>query len=131
MTKELGLYHYKEYKERRDCLIEYGGNHEGTAWTAPETSMTPVFRLYNPNAGEHHYTISKKEKNDLVKAGWKYEGVGWYSDEKKGTALYRLYNPNAYALGQSGAHHYTMSEEERDMLIDLGWQYEGIGWYAE
>ena len=37
-------------------------------------------------------------------------------------AMYRLYNPN------SGDHHYTMSEEERDNLVALGWQYEGVAW---
>ena len=39
-------------------------------------------------------------------------------------AMYRLYNPN------SGEHFYTGSEEERDNLVNVGWNYEGIGWYA-
>ena len=38
--------------------------------------------------------------------------------------MYRLYNPN------SGEHFYTGSEAERDMLTDVGWNYEGIGWFA-
>ena len=38
--------------------------------------------------------------------------------------VYRLYNPN------SGDHHYTMAQNERDMLITLGWNNEGIGWDA-
>ncbi len=36
----------------------------------------------------------------------------------------RLYNPNA------GDHHYTVSEAERDNLVRLGWNDEGIGWYS-
>ena len=40
--------------------------------------------------------------------------------------LYRLYNPNAVV----GAHHYTTDRAERDTLVELGWTYEGIGWYA-
>ena len=36
----------------------------------------------------------------------------------------RLYNPN------SGEHFYTASVGERDWLVSLGWQYEGIGWKA-
>ena len=39
-------------------------------------------------------------------------------------AMYRLYNPN------SGEHFYTAGESERGNLVNLGWKYEGIGWYA-
>ena len=35
--------------------------------------------------------------------------------------MYRMYNPN------TGEHFYTGSEVERDNLIAVGWQYEGIG----
>ena len=38
--------------------------------------------------------------------------------------MLRLYNPN------SGEHFYTASVEERDNLVSLGWQYEGIAWKA-
>lgn len=38
--------------------------------------------------------------------------------------LYRLYNPN------SGEHFYTEAIEERDHLIKVGWNDEGIGWYS-
>ena len=40
------------------------------------------------------------------------------------TPMYRLYNPN------SGEHFYTGSTEERDILINAGWQYEGVAWNA-
>lgn len=36
----------------------------------------------------------------------------------------RMYNPN------SGEHFYTSSYEERINLINSGWNYEGVGWYA-
>ena len=39
-------------------------------------------------------------------------------------AMYRLYNPN------SGEHFYTASTFERDVLNNIGWNYEGVGWYA-
>ena len=42
-------------------------------------------------------------------------------------AMHRLYNP--YVTG--GDHHYTTSAEERDSLKDVGWRYEGIGWYSD
>jgi hypothetical protein len=38
--------------------------------------------------------------------------------------MYRLYNPN------SGEHFYTASVSERNNLYDLGWHYEGVGWFA-
>lgn len=36
----------------------------------------------------------------------------------------RLYNPN------SGEHFYTKDAHEKDVLVGLGWQDEGIGWIA-
>lgn len=41
-----------------------------------------------------------------------------------GQAMYRLYNPN------SGEHHYTSDEQEKNNLTKLGWKYEGVGWIA-
>ena len=38
--------------------------------------------------------------------------------------MYRLYNPH------SGEHFYTGSAEERDLLTDGGWNYEGVAWNA-
>lgn len=38
--------------------------------------------------------------------------------------MYRLYNPN------SGEHFYTSNKEERDDILDAGWNDEGIAWYA-
>lgn len=38
--------------------------------------------------------------------------------------MFRLYNPN------SGEHFYTSSSGERNHLIGLGWNYEGVGWIA-
>ena len=42
----------------------------------------------------------------------------------KEAVLNRLYNPN------SGEHFYTRDLEEKDALVKLGWQDEGIGWTA-
>ena len=38
--------------------------------------------------------------------------------------MYRLYNPN------SGEHFYTSDSNERNTLIEIGWNNEGIGWIA-
>lgn len=49
--------------------------------------------------------------------------AGLYDAE--GKEMYRLYNPN------SGEHFYTSSIVERDHLISVGWNDEGIGWYSD
>ncbi len=45
-------------------------------------------------------------------------------DSVKVRPMYRLYNPN------SGEHFYTANKNESDYLDKIGWNYEGIGWYA-
>lgn len=40
------------------------------------------------------------------------------------TPMYRLYNPN------SGEHFYTGSVQEKTVLVEAGWQYEGVAWNA-
>lgn len=40
---------------------------------------------------------------------------------RKVVHMFRMYNPN------TGEHFYTGSEVERDNLIAVGWQYEGVG----
>ena len=103
-----------------------GWNYEGIGWVAPEHSDTPVYRLYNPNAGDHHYTVNAGERDHLKALGWNDEGIGWYSDDSESVPLYRQYNPNAV----SGAHNYTTNAGEKDHLVSIGWHDEGIGWYG-
>ncbi|MDH6363254.1 uncharacterized protein YjdB [Enterococcus sp. PF1-24] len=43
---------------------------------------------------------------------------------EKSVAMLRMYNPN------SGEHFYTANPDEKNVLVDYGWRYEGIGWYA-
>ena len=44
--------------------------------------------------------------------------------QKDAITMYRLYNRN------SGEHFYTADVEERNGLKTLGWEFEGIAWYA-
>jgi hypothetical protein len=69
------------------------------------------------NAPEHQYL----QGQDYCTYCGKGSGV---ENAVATTPMYRLYNPN------SGEHFYTGSEEERDNLIEYGWNYEGIAWYA-
>ena len=41
-------------------------------------------------------------------------------EKRKVHHMLRMYNPN------TGEHFYTGSEEERDMLVAVGWNYEGV-----
>ena len=66
--------------------------------------------------GEHTYRDGKDADCEVC---------GQVRDVKvETTPMYRMYNPN------SGEHFYTGSIEERDMLVDVGWNYEGIAWNA-
>ena len=107
-----------------------GWNFEEVSWYSPQNPEDgkPVYRLYNENGGEHHYTSDEHEKNALVEMfGWKYEDISWYdSEEGKGDPVYRLYNPNKFANN----HHFTLDQSERDALIKLGWEDEGVAFYA-
>mgnify|MGYP004509826147 FL=1 len=38
--------------------------------------------------------------------------------------MYRLYNPN------SGEHFYTADQSEKEYLSRIGWNDEGVAWYA-
>lgn len=123
-----GEHFYTASASERDGLVVAGWNYEGIGWTAPESSKSPVYRLYNPYVpgGDHHYTMSESERDGLVAVGWKYEGIGWYSDDSEGVALYRQYNPYA----ATGSHNYTVSKAENDSLVKAGWRTEGIAWYG-
>ena len=126
-----GEHFYTADVKERDNVVKAGWKYEGTAWTAPTTSKTPVYRLYSGT--DHHYTMDEKERDWLVTQGWKYEGIGWYSDDDKGEKLYRLFNPNVQPTAprnNSGSHHYTVNAAERDNLVKVGWKYEGLAWYG-
>ncbi len=47
-----------------------------------------------------------------------------YDDSKDYVAIHRLYNP------YSGEHFFTGYAREKDELVGVGWNYEGISWYA-
>ena len=51
-------------------------------------------------------------------------GLTMDPDDPSRIKMYRLYNP------YTGEHFYTASKTERADLITLGWNHEGIGWYA-
>ena len=126
-----GEHFYTASYDEVESIVAAGWRYEGEAWTAPVTSATPVYRLYSGT--DHHYTTSVVERDHLMSVGWSDEGIGWYSDDNEGVGLHRLFNPNvdpSAPTNNSGSHHYTTSEVERDHLVSIGWQYEDFGWYG-
>ena len=130
-----GEHFYTANIKEKEALVALGWKDEGYGWVAPSTDSNddkkgnPVFRLYNPNAGDHHYTMEANEVKTLVAYGWKDEGTGWYSasNDADKVTVYRQYNP--YANG-AGSHNYTTNKAENDYLVSLGWVYEGAAWTA-
>ena len=64
-------YKIREIKEKdnkeiesviRSCLIEYGGNHEGTAWTDP--NLGRFSKIYNTEGNK--YWVVTDENNKIV-----------------------------------------------------------------
>jgi hypothetical protein len=70
------------------------------------------------------YTTDFNEAEGLFNGGWSYEGANFSSCSDDGIPVYRLYNPN------DGRHHFTTSATEKSSLISIGWNDEGIGFYA-
>lgn len=100
--------------------------------TDPDTS--PVYRFWSEPLATHFYTISMTERDKLIdrySKVWTYEGVAFHAYEigyepEWAMPVYRFWSePN-------GTHVFTISESERDKLLDLPkvWTYEGIAWYA-
>ncbi|MEI3376601.1 MAG: lectin like domain-containing protein [Coriobacteriales bacterium] len=126
-----GEHFYTASTLERDATVAAGWNDEGVGWVAPDSSQTPVHRLYSGT--DHHCTTSTVERDYLVSVGWSDEGIGWYSDDAQGVPLHRQFNPNvdpSAPVNNSGSHNYTTSEVERDYLVSIGWRYEGVGWYG-
>ena len=58
--------------------------------------------------------------SSVVPTGFEVRAAG----STESTSMYRLYNPN------SGEHFYTADSNEKDYLVAVGWNDEGIGWNA-
>lgn len=75
-----GEHFYTTSTTEKNIDVSAGWTYEGLGWTAPTTSSTPVYRVYNLNAqsGAHNYTESGFEQNSLLSNGWKYGAIAWY-----------------------------------------------------
>jgi hypothetical protein len=95
----------------------------------------PVHRFWSDRLGVNFYTINEAERDKLeTQYGhvWTYECPAFYAYPEgrqpvDAVPVYRFWSAVA------GYHFYTVSEVERDKLIDDypdAWTYEGVAWYA-
>jgi len=120
-----GEHFYTGSEVERDTLVVAGWNYEGVGFNYPALGA-PVYRLYNSVSGDHLYTMDQAEIDQLVAGDWNIEGVAFNSAAESEVPQYRLWNPNAVR----GAWHFTSDEGERNVLLEAGWQDQGIGWYS-
>lgn len=94
----------------------------------------PVYRFWSPRNRRHFYTTSRGEKNKLIDNWshvWTYEQIAYYTFCEDG-------EPNVLPIhrfwsGSLKAHFYTITETEKDKLINQFsdvWTYEGPAFYA-
>lgn len=127
--------------ERTKLIYNYSDvwKDEGVAYRAlaegSEPGALPVYRFWSGSLEGHFYTISDREADKLLTEYadvWSFEGVAFYAfptDAAPSDTLpvYRFWSDRL------GHHFYTMSETEKQKLIDVHaytWTYEGIAWYA-
>jgi hypothetical protein len=102
-----------------------------------DPNAAPVYQFWSPVLSSHFYTLNEVEKNKLLKDKgfsdiWRLEGIAFYAYAEgrhpaAASPLYRFWSPI------TGDHTYTISERERDKLLNGGsniWTFEGVAWYA-
>lgn len=97
-----------------------------------DTSMSKVYRFWNPSVMHHFYTINEEEKNGLISGNpnWDYEGVGFCATPNAQSGLdpiYRFYSDS------KKSHFFTINEAEKNEILtkDPSWTYETIAYYAK
>ena len=134
--------------------LNLGNNHIGALDLSNTTAKTATLQpqtfyvsetLKNVNLAETFENFDKKavaansnynEETGVLTIGgadayyYYNTGVGTATDKyllvtlEAANPMNRLYNPN------SGEHFYTASIEEKEALVNLGWNDEGYGWVA-
>ena len=101
---------YEPEKDRESWKVIVNMNNHNL-----ESGNYNIELFYMDNQGEYHLANNIVETiifdNTIV-------------ENTKTDAMYRLYNPN------NSEHFYTISAFEKNYLVSIGWNDEGIGWYA-
>ena len=69
---------------------------------------------------------SRNSLNEILIRLFTFDIIVFNSADDTEAVQHRLHNPNAIV----GAYHFTFSEEEMQNLINVGWEYRGVGWYS-
>jgi hypothetical protein len=89
-----------------------------TGRSVSSSEVSPVYRFWNQQTGSHFYTISETEKNSLINDYshvFVFEDAVFYAFASKASntlPVYRFWNQ------QTGSHFYTISETEKNSLIN-------------
>ena len=97
-----------------------------------EFGENTIYRFYNRHSGVHFYTADKNERDyvydrldNYTYEGGSYQGINSTS-ETESLAVHRFYNQD------SGAHFYTVDENEKNVVekkLD-NYNYEGEAFFA-
>lgn len=84
-----GYHHFTMREDERNNLTRNGWRNEGVVFyvyglppykgSKELSSVTNVYRVYNPNKGIHHFTKDYSEVQKLVRSGWRAEGTAWWA----------------------------------------------------
>lgn len=115
----------------RTCLIEYGGNHDGTAWADPDLGI--FSEIYNSTGNK--YWVAEDENGKIVGGA----GIGYLTDEV--CELQKMYFlPHArgkgiankvmeIALEYAGSYYKKCYLETLDNMTRAQRFYEKYGFY--
>jgi hypothetical protein len=116
------------------------------------TTVSPVYRFWQPKTNEHFFTISESERDELLAyapqerainndgvgptgypSTYTYEGIAFYAHPEGqqpvgAKPVYRFYSP------KTTEHFYTIDPDEKNRIIakypPSVWTYQEIAWYA-
>ncbi|TFK71161.1 hypothetical protein BDN72DRAFT_794419 [Pluteus cervinus] len=116
------------YTFEGDAALLFSSLHFSTLSKTNSTSLTALYRLYNPQALDHFYTASSTERDNGSGRGYIYEGITgflWPQQVCGSVPLYGLWNE------EKEDHLYTIVVVERDTAIKWqGYVSQGIVGYV-
>ncbi|MDO8657981.1 MAG: SdrD B-like domain-containing protein [Candidatus Levybacteria bacterium] len=129
-----GQHYYTPNKSEANYDRTHGWMLEGTVFYAfnssgSDSSLRPVYWLYNPINNDNFFTISSSQRDIALRLGklsYTLKGVKFYAyptSKNNAVPVYRL-------LHKEAGHFYTINASERDSAIKQGYAYEGIEFYA-
>lgn len=131
LTSSSNGYHFytADINERNNLVNNGSYSYETLAFygrTTHTTGTMPVYRLRWAN--KHFWTTNTIERDNLISSlGAVNEGIVWYAN---GPTLSSGYNVYRLADPVSGDHLWTISVEEADNLVRIGWVREGAPFYG-